>query len=705
MNRRKGSHGLGLLVIACVCAALGGALALAPAGATAAGRTHTRANRDHRAQHASAGTLITINGKRRGAVFDGIGAISGGGGNSRYLIDYPATPRSEILNYLFGPRGADLQLLKLEIGGDANSSDGSEPSIEHARGRIDCKSGYEWWLAEQAVARDRSIKLYGLQWAAPGWVGTVWSKADVSYVIKWLNCAKSHRLKISYLGGWNENRFNSAWYENMRRALNAHGYDSVKIVAADDVARRGWDIARAAATHPALEAAIGVYGAHDTCAYPTTGYHCASTAIARRSGRPLWESELGAMDANAGAADMARSINNGYIQAKITGYLEWPLVDAMPPGLPFENRGLVTADQPQSGFYNVNRITWAIAQTTQFVKPGWRHVNGANMELGNSGSLNTYEAPNGHDWSLVAENTGHSPAQQVGPQTIRVRLTGGLTAGTVHVWATNLSSADPSTWFVQQPDIQPSNGAFSYSIPPGYVVSFTSTSGQSHYTTTPDSPGPITLPYQASRDGSNEAWGLAAQEGAFIYRRCLGGVGGHCIEQLAGRVPVWWLPPVAGTPTPYAIVGDPSWQNYAVTAKILFANSAGRVSLIGRFGSQLSDTPRFSGYEASLHADGKWQITRNSTAADPVVLARGRLAAIKPDTWDTISLGLDNAALSLSVNGKVVSRVMDTAWSSGLAGIGSNWDLVQFDGLTVSQAGGSPAVTASPGWRSGIRFW
>jgi len=654
-------------------------------------------------------TSITINGKRAGAVFDGIGAISGGGGNSRYLIDYPATPRAKILNYLFGRGGAELQMLKLEIGGDANSSDGSEPSVEHAFRQIDCQSGYEWWLAEQAHARDPRIKLYGLQWAAPGWVGSVWSKADVRYVIKWLNCAKSHGLKISYLGGWNENRYNIAWNENMRRALNANGYRSVKIVGADDVSRRAWNIARAMAASPALRAAISVVGVHDTCGFPTTGYRCASPHIARRLGKPLWESELGGMDANTGAGNMARSINNGYIQAKITGYLEWPLVDAMPPGLPFENRGLVTADQPESGFYHVNRITWAIAQTTQFVKPGWRHVNGANAALGNSGSYNSYEAPNGRDWSLVAQNGGAAAGQFVFPQTINVRLTGGLRTGTVHVWETNLLSADPSTWFVRQPDISAAGGRFSYSIPPGYVVSFTSTRGQKHYTTTPNAPGPITLPYLASRDGSNEGWGLASQEGAFVYRRCLGGVGGQCIEQEAGQVPVWWHAPAAGTPTPYAIVGGPSWQNYTVSASVLFTSSAGWASLIGRFGSQARDPRLFTGYKASLSATGIWQITRYSDVSGPVIIAHGRLGAFKPGTWHRTSFTLDNSSLSFSLNGKVIKRITDTHWSSGLAGIGSDWDVVQFDGLTVSQAGGPLAVAAggwpSRGWHSGIRSW
>lgn len=655
---------------------LGGSSTLSPASASAAPIPAAPA-------FASA-TSITINGTRPGAVFDGIGAISGGGGNSRYLIDYPPAARSQILRFLFGPGGANLQILKLEIGGDANSSDGSEPSIEHQSGQIDCRSGYEWWLASQALALDKNIKLYGLQWAAPGWVKTVWSKADVGYVIKWLNCAKSHHLKISYLGGWNENGFNVAWFKNMRAALNASGYRSVKIVASDDIGSRSWNIANVASTDPKLKAAIGILGAHDTCAYPTTGYHCVSTKNARKLGKPLWESELGAMDANAGAPDLVRSVNNGYIQAGITGYVEWPLVDAMPPGLAFENRGLVTADEPQSGFYTVNRIAWAIAQTTQFVKPGWRHVNGASQQLGNSGSGNAYEAPGGHDWSLVAENTGHSPGQAVGPQTINVRLTGGLTAGTVHVWSTNLMSADSSTWFVQQPDIDASSGSFSYSVPPGFVVSFTSTGGQSHRTATINPPGPITLPYRAVKDGSNEAWGLAAQEGAFSYRHCLGGVGGQCIEQLAPQIPVWWHRPVVGTPTPYAIVGDPTWRNYTVRTKILFTKATGQASLIGRFGSQGGDKELFTGYQASLSADGKWQITRDSNVVKPFVLAKGRVAAIKAGTWHVISLGVHGSTISFSVGRRTVGRVASTRWSSGLAGIGANWGLVQFDGLTVS---------------------
>ena len=103
--------------------------------------------------HAAAGTTISVTGGGAGRTFDGIGAISGGGGNSRLLTDYPAAQRNQILDYLFTPDyGASLQILKVEIGGDTNSTDGSESSIEHARGSVDCDSGYEFWLMEQAKA-------------------------------------------------------------------------------------------------------------------------------------------------------------------------------------------------------------------------------------------------------------------------------------------------------------------------------------------------------------------------------------------------------------------------------------------------------------------------------------------------------------------------------------------------------------------------
>src|SRR5690349_22397601 len=121
---------------------------------------------------AHAATTVTIDGNGGGRTFDGIGAISDGGGNSQLLIDYPEPKRSQILDYLFKPNyGASLQLFKVEVGGDMNSTDGAEPSIQHTRTDESFDRGYEWWMMEQAKARNPNIKLAALSWGAPGWIG------------------------------------------------------------------------------------------------------------------------------------------------------------------------------------------------------------------------------------------------------------------------------------------------------------------------------------------------------------------------------------------------------------------------------------------------------------------------------------------------------------------------------------------------------
>ena len=162
--------------------------------------------------YAATDTAITVDGTSGGRTFDGVGAISGGGGNTRLLVDYPATQRNQILDYLFKPGyGAALQILKVEIGGDTNSTDGSEASFEHSKGDIDCNAGYEWWVMEQAKARNPDIKLFALAWGAPGWIGNgnFYSTDGINYLIDWMGCAKQHGLSIDYLGGQNEKTYSA----------------------------------------------------------------------------------------------------------------------------------------------------------------------------------------------------------------------------------------------------------------------------------------------------------------------------------------------------------------------------------------------------------------------------------------------------------------------------------------------------------------
>ena len=130
-------------------------------------------------------TNVILDGNSKGRVFDGLGAASAGA-SSRLLIDYPEPQRSQILDYLFKPGyGAALQHLKVEIGADVNSTDGSEPS--HMRSPSDHNStrGYEWWLMAEAHKRNPNIILEILPWGAPGWVGAKVDGKKRSILPKW----------------------------------------------------------------------------------------------------------------------------------------------------------------------------------------------------------------------------------------------------------------------------------------------------------------------------------------------------------------------------------------------------------------------------------------------------------------------------------------------------------------------------------------
>lgn len=113
---------------------------------------------------AATGTY-TLDGSRLGRVFDGVGALSGGGATSRLLPDYPEEQRSQILDLLFKPRfGASLHTLKVEVGGDTFSGCGTEPSHWREPGDESFERGYEWWLMEEAAKRNPAIQGYGLPW-------------------------------------------------------------------------------------------------------------------------------------------------------------------------------------------------------------------------------------------------------------------------------------------------------------------------------------------------------------------------------------------------------------------------------------------------------------------------------------------------------------------------------------------------------------
>ncbi|UFR01325.1 RICIN domain-containing protein [Streptomyces sp. Go40/10] len=645
------------------------------------------------ATSAQAATSITINGASGGRTFDGVGAISGGGGNSRLLIDYPEPQRGQVLDYLFKPGyGASLQILKAEVGGDTNSTSGAEPSHQHTRSDLNCNRGYEWWLMEQAKARNPDIKLYGLAWGAPGWIGNgnFWSTDMINYLVSWLGCATQHGLTIDYLGGWNERGYNVSWYQQLRSTLNSNGYGNVKIVAADS----DWAVANDINSNAAFRASVDIIGTHYPCGYRSAQTNCSVPSAATSSGKQLWASENGSDDYNAGATAVARGINRGYIDGRMTAYLNWPVVAALTPNLPYPTMGLALAPEPWSGSYAIGKNAWVMAQTSQFTAPGWHYLDDSSGYIGgnrNNGSYVSLKSTNNSDYSTVIETMDAG-----GAQTLNFNVAGGLASTeTVHVWSTDVRSNNTSDHFMHATDITPSGGAFSLTVQPGRVYTLTTTTGQGKGTATGPARGTFGLPYSDSFDSyatGTEAKYLMDWQGAFEVAGCGGGRSGKCVRQMSPQKPITW----DALSDPHALLGDVGWSNYTVSSDVLLEQS-GYAELIGRANAQdYSSTGQLNAYHLRVSDTGAWSIQRSNTNGNVTTLAQGTTAALGTNRWHTLGLTFSGSSITAVIDDTKVGSVNDNTYAGGQVGYAtSQTETAQFDNLSLTPgSGGSGGITA-----------
>jgi O-glycosyl hydrolase len=648
---------------------------------------------------AGAATTVSINGTGAGRTFDGVGAISGGGGNSRLLIDYPEPQRTQLLDYLFRPGcGAALQVLKVEVGGDTNSTSGSEASHQHTATDLNCDRGYEWWLMEQAKARNPNIKFAALAWGAPGWIGNgnFWSNDMISYYISWLTCARDqHGLTVDYIGGWNERGHDKTWFINFKSALVARGFGGVKVLADDT----SWDVATDAVNDPAFAAAVDVLGSHYVCGYRGAQTNCPSSANALATGKTLWASENGSDDDNGGAPALARGINRGYIDGKMTGYLNWPVIAALYPNIPFHTMGVAVAAQPWSGAYSIGKNAWAIAHTTQFSAPGWRYLDSGSGYLeGNraNGSYVTLRSPSTGDYSIVVETMDASA-----PLTFTASVSNGLSTGAVHVWSSGVKADNPSDFMVRGSDLP--GGTFSVTLQPGRVYTLTTTTGQGKGTATSPAPTTMPLPYSDGFDSyalGHEAKYLSDMQGAFEASTCAAGRAGRCIRQVTPRAPIAWTQ----IGDPQALLGDITWANYKVSSDVLL-EQAGQVSLIGRATWQRRfDARGLNSYYLRASDTGAWSLVSNDVNRANTVLSSGTVAALGTNRWHNLALTFSGSTITAQIDGATVATVTDAQWPKGQAGIGTGQGiLAQFDNLSITPVAGpaTPDTGRYVGYGSG----
>jgi hypothetical protein len=633
-------------------------------------------------------STIVVDGTSAGRTFDFVGGLSGGGATSRLLIDYPPQQQKEILDYLFKPQfGASLQMLKVEIGADTDTTNGAEASHQRTPTDQNYHRGYEWWLMQEAKKRNPNIKLYGLEWGAPGWFASgFFSDDNINYIINWISHASSdYGLTIDYVGCRNEMSCDKAWLERLKAALSSHGLQT-QVVAADQAFT--WSVAVDLQMDTAYNAAVDVVGVHYPCGYLKDGSDCGALpdlAQALMLGKRLWASEQGSQRFDSGAVPMARGYNRGYIQAKITGSINWSLVGAWYTNLPFGGvDGLLAANQPWSGHYVVDKEIWTTAHLTQFVQPGWRYLDTGSALVPGVGSYVSLRAPKGTDWTAIIETTDAKS-----DTTFNIVETGGVSAGPVHVWATDLSSTNTKDWFVQQPDIAPANCQLAFVAAPNHVYTLSTMSGAAKGATTPPPAATWALPYQDDFE-SYQVGGmpnipkyLSAVEGAFETEKCAAGRSGICVQQEITTAPDSWK----GNPVnnPLAFIGDPGWTDYKVSADVLLPQS-GSVEVIGRIAGVNSKGGGAKGYHVQVSDAGAWSLYRQD-AASQTVLASGTVS-FPLKSWHTLALGFAGSKISALYDGTILATVTDTTYAKGNAGVSSSkWIKAQLDNLAITATG------------------
>jgi galactosylceramidase len=182
--------------------------------------------------------------------------------------------RGELDGWMFLPNyGAGFQRLKIEVGGESNSTDATEPAHARSREELDhpkrqyFERGYEWWLMKEAKKRNPKSIPDCLPWGAPGWIGSgnYCSQDMADCFVGFLKGAKQfHGLDIGLVGCWNENELTPDWIKLLRRTLDAAGLEQVKIVGGDmnGPSKDQWKIAEQAAADANLAKCLYAIGVH-----------------------------------------------------------------------------------------------------------------------------------------------------------------------------------------------------------------------------------------------------------------------------------------------------------------------------------------------------------------------------------------------------------------------------------------------------------
>ncbi|XP_046572254.1 galactocerebrosidase-like isoform X1 [Haliotis rubra] len=643
-----------------------------------------------------------------GKRFDGIGGLSGGSATSKLLKAYLIQQRNQVLDILFKPNfAASLQILKVEIGGDSESSDATEASHMHNSWDENYNRGYEWWMMAEAKKRNPSIKLYGLPWNFPGWIGNStqnpYNNVNVlaTYIRKWVQGARDvHNLTIDYIGVWNERACNTTYIKRLRQELDVHGFSHVGIVAGDNGA---WGIENDILKDPDLASAVDVIGVH----YPRK----ATPLAALKTGKLLWASEDYSAYNNArGGGLWARVLNENYVDRYLTSTIAWNLIDSYYEGLTWDRDSLMTARQPWSGNYIVESPIWMSGHTTQFTAIGWNYLNhGSGVgRLAKGGTYVSLVSPDTKDLSIIIETMtlNHSlctrevrcSPRPVGPQTVTLHIGGSFAdVSQLNVWYSKLSfDSKQSVYFKHLDPLKVSTkvvtqGMASFSVGLDEVYSLTTlNTGHKGDFGPPPAAKSFPLPYVEDFDSypeHAEALLLAQQNGAF---EVISTGSGNVMRQMVTEMPIVWCQTNFDHYTATMdVIGSADWSDIYIEAEV----RVGRVN--GTHGIYIAARINNTGctyFNASgiffFIFPGKGSFSVSSDIERLHMYAEGAAPQLSQYGWNKMSLHTKGSWAVGYINEKVVFNLTVAAQPArGFVAVGTDvFGIADFDNLKLASS-------------------
>ena len=640
---------------------------------------------------------VVIDGKSGGRRWCGIGSTPATA-MERQLMHYPAAIQQDILDFMFKPNyGMALTHLKVEVGGDNNSTAAVEPSFAHTREELahpNFHRGGNYWLMRKARDINPGIELGALAWTQPYWVGngsgrtdnvSFFTRESADYFVKFYEGArKEWGLEMQYFSAEQNERHPGGqreWIVNcLRPAFDQAGFPHVGFV----IDNGGWPL-RAEDKDPAYLKHIAALGRHYVENSPQ---HIAPPDI-QALGVPLWNAEGWSRVGETWplAIYFAESVARGYVDSKVVQFTTWPILAGGLPGSLYGTTGLMLANKPWSGYYQLYPTVWITAHFNQFAPMGWRTVDGGcgglfvetnsvydRWTLGSAGNKDewkrarvnylTLASPDGKDYSIIAVNT--SPFAR----TLDLELRG-LPDKPLQQW-----TSTERDQFVEGGVIRPQGGKFTLGLEPWSICSLTTTTGQQkgkpRVAVPPDET--LALPYRD--DFETYAIGADAR-----YQSCSAGYfetdqapgESKTLRQMVPAKGLTWSIPKDNYPC--VAIGDVRWSDYEVSSDARLEGK-GWIALWARV-ARFRDHG-MAGYYLRVDQDGNWELGVAQNRHGPVnfytekTLATGRIAGFNPDAWHKLAILADGNRLQGSIDGKGVAEARDNLFVAGAVGY-STW--------------------------------